>query len=98
MEKMSEERQWVSSNKTMRLSKPRQLEELSANANHLEMQIYASLINVSKVESKEGKSGEKSELEEEVFLNDFSMEGMEEEREDERDQNFGGIEIGVLKG
>ena len=53
----------------MRLSKPRELQDISANANELEMKIYASLINISKGESKEGKSGEKSE--DEVFLNDF---------------------------
>ena len=67
--KMEEERHLISSNKTMRLSKPRELQDISANANELEMKIYASLINISKGESKEGKSGEKSE--DEVFLNDF---------------------------
>ena len=67
--KMEEGRHLISSNKTMRLSKPRELQDISANANELEMKIYASLINISKGESKEGKSGEKSE--DEVFLNDF---------------------------
>jgi len=45
------------------------------------MKIYASLVNVSMGESKESrmeKSEEKSE--DEVFLNDFEIDCMEEER------------------
>jgi|JI6StandDraft_1071083.scaffolds.fasta_scaffold1805292_2 hypothetical protein len=45
------------------------------------MKIYESLVNISKGESKVDKSQEgKSELEEEVFLNDFEVsDGMDEE-------------------
>ena len=87
---MSEGRHLISSNKTIRLSKPKELQQISANPNDLEMKIYASLVNISKGDSK-GKSGEKSE--QEVFLNDFQVDGMEYEREDEGDGRFGKIEI-----
>jgi hypothetical protein len=59
------------------------------------MKIYESLVNISKGESKVDKSQEgKSELEEEVFLNDFEVsDGMDEEKENEADEDFGRIEI-----
>lgn len=69
----------VSSNKSIKLSKKRELNEMSGNENvtDLEMKIYASLLNVNKVGSQ-GKSNDKSE--EDVFLNDFEVDKMEDER------------------
>ena len=87
----SEDKHLISSNKSIRLSKPRQLEERSANANNLEMKIYASLANISmdkgsKEASKQASSERRSEIEDEVYLNDFELsEAMEEEKEEEEE-------------
>ena len=59
----------VSSNKTIRLSKKKK-SETGSGPKELEMKIYASLVNISKGDSKLERS-DKSSLEEEVFLNDF---------------------------
>ena len=54
------------------------------------MQIYASLVNISQGSRGVLSDGE----EEEVFLNDFQDEKIEDEKEEVEDKDFGDIKIG----
>jgi hypothetical protein len=46
VDKVSGDRHLISSNKSIKLSRRRNSQELSGNPNDLEMKIYASLVNI----------------------------------------------------